>query len=418
MHSGFLTRQVVWLGLTANALRPLPGLVSGATSSIPAFFAGWLTAELAPQLAAMTAMDSAVHLARHGVRDRGDRIGLVLAAATTAGLGVLAAMGHGARGEVERALREALGGNYAADAARTPPTGPLTYLTWPLPRRTSVVRRADIPYVPGGGRRLTLDVRSRPDLPAGRPALLQVHGGAWSIGSKNQQGLALMRRMAEHGWVCYAANYPLSPKARWPEHLIALKRAVGWIRTRGAAHGADPSFLAVTGGSAGGHLAALLALTAGDPRWQPGFEGVDTSVQACVPHYGIYDFAATTGTASSLRRRDGLLAKVVVDKDPTRHADVYRAASPLDQVHAGAPPFFVLHGRHDLLVPVAEARQFVDRLRAASSSPVVYAELAGAQHAFDIVPSIRSTHVVDGVHRFLDWAYRSRSAAAPDDDRR
>jgi len=86
---------------------------------------------------------------------------------------------------------------------------------------------------------------------------------------------------------------------------------------------------------------------------------------------------------------------------------MYRAASPLDLVHENAPPFFVLHGRDDLLVPVAEARLFVERLRAASRNPVAYAELVGAQHAFDVVPSIRSGHVVDGVHRFLDWAYRS-----------
>ncbi|HVV19561.1 MAG TPA: alpha/beta hydrolase, partial [Pseudonocardiaceae bacterium] len=227
-------------------------------------------------------------------------------------------------------------------------------------------------------------------------------------GSKNEQGLPLMRRLAEHGWVCVAPNYPLSPKARWPEQVIALKRAIAWIREHGPEYGADPSFLAVTGGSAGGHLAALLALTGNDPAWQPGFEDADTTVQACVPHYGIFDFAATTGTPASVQRRDGLLAKVVVGRDPAHYADVYRAASPLDRIHADAPPFFVVHGRHDLLVPVAEARQFVERLRGVSHSPVVYAELAGAQHAFDVFPSIRSAHVVAGVHRFLDWAHRNR----------
>jgi len=408
MRGGFLARRVVGLGLTATALRPLPGLVSGASASIPAFFAGWLTAELAPQLAVLTALDTGIHLARQGMRGRGDRLGVALAAATVAGLGLLAATGHRTRLEVDRALHEALGEDYSPSSTRMAPIAALAYLGWPLPRRhPDVVRTADISYAPPVGRRRSLHVCHRPDLPPGRPALLHVHGGAWTIGNKDQQGLALVRRMAEDGWVCYSANYPLSPKARWPEHLVALKQAVAWIRAHGGEHGADPSFLAVTGGSAGGHLAALLALTAGDPQWQSGFEEADTSVQACVPHYGVYDFAATSGTAASIRRRDGLLARVVVGKDPARHAEVYRAASPLDLVHENAPPFFVLHGRDDLLVPVAEARLFVERLRAASRNPVAYAELVGAQHAFDVVPSIRSGHVVDGVRRFLDWAYRS-----------
>lgn len=409
MRNAFLTRRILATGLTANALRPLPGTASGATPSVPAFFAGWLTSELAPQLAVLTAADTAAHVARHGLRGRGDRVGVALAAATTAGLGVLAWHGHRAKQEVETALCEALGSDYAAGAEPTLPAPPLSYLAWPLPsRHPDVVRVRDIPYAPPGDRRHLLDVYHHRDRPTGRPVLLQVHGGAWAIGSKNEQGLPLMHRMAQYGWVCVAPNYPLSPKAHWPAHVVALKRAIAWIREHGPEYGADPSFIAVTGGSAGGHLAALLALTPGDPAWQPGFPDVDTSVQACVPHYGIYDFAASTGTEPSVRRRDGLLARVVVGKDPLHNADEYLAASPLDRITADAPPFFVVHGRHDLLVPVVEAREFVRRLRATSHNPVVYAELAGAQHAFDVFPSIRSAHVVAGVHRFLEWAYRNR----------
>jgi acetyl esterase/lipase len=409
MSHGFLARRLLGLGLTANALRPLPGLVSGATPSIPAFFAGWLTTEMAPQLLALTVADTVTHLARHGRGGRADRLGLGLAVASMAGLGALVAISERSEREVQDALCGALGEDYALGADPELPSRRLDHLLWPLPgRHHDVVKVADLPYAPPGDRRHRLNVFHRRDRPTGRPALLQVHGGGWAISNKDQQGLPLMRRMAEHGWVCFAANYPLSPKARWPEHLVALKQAIGWIREHGAEYGADPSFLAVTGGSAGGHLAALLALTANDPRWQPGFEQVDTSVQACVPYYGIYDFAATTGTPASVRRRDGLLAKVVVGKDPARYVEEYRAASPLDQVGPDAPPFFVLHGSNDLLVPVAEARLFVDRLRAVSSNPVAYAELIGAQHAFDVFPSIRSAHVVAGVQRFLDWAYRNR----------
>jgi acetyl esterase/lipase len=240
--------------------------------------------------------------------------------------------------------------------------------------------------------------------------LLHVHGGAWVIGNKEQQGIPLMQHMAAKGWVCVSANYPLAPRSRWPEHVIALKRAVAWIREHGTEYGADPSFIAVTGGSAGGHLAALLALSAGDPGFQPGFEDADTSIQACVPHYGAYDFAAQTGTRAT-KERLRWVAKTVVGKDPSRYPEIYRAASPLARVSDAAPPFFVIHGHDDSLIPVPEARAFVDALRAVSANPVAYAELAGAQHAFDIFPSIRSAHVVRGVERFLDWTYRRASLA-------
>ena len=85
---------------------------------------------------------------------------------------------------------------------------------------------------------------------------------------------------------------------------------------------------------------------------------------------------------------------------------MFRAASPLERVHPDAPPFLVIHGKHDSLIPVREARAFAHRLRAVSRNPVAYAELAGAQHAFDIFPSIRSAHVTRGVERFLEWNHR------------
>jgi acetyl esterase/lipase len=148
----------------------------------------------------------------------------------------------------------------------------------------------------------------------------------------------------------------------------------------------------------------MVALTSRDKSLQPGFEPVDTSVQACVPHYGVYDFTDESGTKFSRQRLDALIRPYVMARAAQFPAD-YRAASPLYRVEGGVPPFFVIHGKNDTLVPVAEARGFVDRLRTVSTNPVAYAEIGGAQHAFDIFPSIRSAHVVRGVQRFLDWVY-------------
>ena len=85
--------------------------------------------------------------------------------------------------------------------------------------------------------------------------------------------------------------------------------------------------------------------------------------------------------------------------------ELFEKASPMSRVHADAPPFFVIHGDRDTLVPVAEARRFTETLRASLRVPVAYAEIPGAQHAFEIFPSLRTTFVVHGVERFLAWLY-------------
>jgi dipeptidyl aminopeptidase/acylaminoacyl peptidase len=92
----------------------------------------------------------------------------------------------------------------------------------------------------------------------------------------------------------------------------------------------------------------------------------------------------------------------------------WELASPITHAGPGAPPFFVLHGANDTVVPVEAARDFVERLRAGSDQPVVYAELPRAQHAFDVLPSVRAHHTVHAVERFLA-VVRSRAGrpAAP-----
>ena len=84
--------------------------------------------------------------------------------------------------------------------------------------------------------------------------LVYIHGGAWVIGDKREQGIPMMHELVQRGWVCVAINYRLSPKATWPDHIVDCKRAVAWVREHIAEYGGDPSFIAVSGGSAGGHL--------------------------------------------------------------------------------------------------------------------------------------------------------------------
>ena len=123
-----------------------------------------------------------------------------------------------------------------------------------------------------------------------------------------------------------------------------------------------------------------------------------------MPHYGVYDLAGSTGLRSAELMRDTFLAPRVLQKTldaTTRRRS--RPPRPILRVTPDAPDFFVIHGAHDTLVAVDQARLFVERLREVSKRTVVYAELPGAQHAFDIFPSIRSAHVVRAIDRYLHW---------------
>jgi acetyl esterase/lipase len=401
----FLRRQAITAALTANAIRPLPGFRTG----IPAFFAGWLTGELAPHVLAATVADAAAH----ATGPRRDVRGLALAGLSSAGLAYLVAQSRQVGTQAEEALVEGLGVEYVEelDHAATPAelAVPWRKLVYPFRMREPKVRvHKNIAYDDSTGRRGLLDVYVPAEVPPeGAPVLLQVHGGGWTIGNKDQQGIPLMQHMAAKGWVCVAINYRLSPRDAFPAHVIDVKKGIAWIRAHIAAYGGDPSYVAITGGSAGGHLVALAALTPDRTEWQRGFEDADTSVQVAVPHYGVYDFAGSTGLKSAVQLRDLFLAPRVLKKKWSEEPEAFEDASPILQVSADAPDFFVLHGRYDTLVPVDQARLFVEELRRTSKRTVVYAELPGAQHAFDVFPSIRSSHIVRAIDRYLHWHWNT-----------
>ena len=412
---GFVRRRAVTAALTANAIRPLPGFRSG----IPAFFAGWLTGELAPHVLALTAADTAVHLAR----GRRDKVGLALAAGSALGLGYLIAQSRAVGKEAEDALVEGLGVDYM-EQLEEEPTPAAVAAQWrslvnPFAmrragRRAGVRVRRNIEFAPYGKRGM-LDVYASEATPAeGAPVLLQVHGGAWVLGTKDQQGIPLMQHLASRGWVCVAINYRLAPRDPWPAQITDVKAAIAWIKEHIHEYGGDPSYLAITGGSAGGHLTALAALTPNDPAFQEGFEDADTTVQVAVPHYGVYDLAGVTGIRNVILMRDRFMAPRVIQKRFADAPEVYEAASPILRITPDAPDFFVLHGSHDTLVGVGQARQFVAKLREISKRTVVYAELPGAQHAFDVFPSIRSQQVVHAIERYLNhhWTTWRRERAS------
>jgi acetyl esterase/lipase len=402
----FLLLSIGGFLLVLNAMRP----IRLGPLAVGSFFAGWLTQELAPFHLVLHVIATIAFVAAGAAEGVAGLVAVVLAVLTAAGLlKLLLDAGH--VGEiVDAALREGLGDDYQDKispefAERHDTKVPWRSLILPLRfRHKDVTRVRNITYGPYGHRN-KLDVYKPKKGAQGAPVLFQIHGGGWVIGDKREQAIPLMLHMAARGWVCVAANYRLSPRATFPDHLVDLKKALAWIREHVAEHGGDPDFVVVTGGSAGGHLTALVGLTQNDPQLQPGFEEVDTSVAAAVPYYGVYDFVNDFKIKVNEGRAKYFLARTVMKATREEAPDLWRLASPQALVSADDPPFFILHGSNDTLVPVDEARRFVEKLRSVSRSPVVYAELPGAQHAFDLFPSLRAGHVIRAVERFLDYVY-------------
>ena len=359
---------------------------------------------------------------------------LVLNGLAAAGLVALGALEHtvGVAGLVLLVAAEAVGAVMAWRATRTvvttrdvvaeldpepdAPRVPRSHIVLPflMFRDRRVRHDRGIVYARRGSFPLKLDVYAPRERPPGPlPAVIEVHGGAWVTGNRKWQGIPLLNHLAANGWVGFNINYRLSPLATWPDQAIDVKEAIAWVREHAEEHGVDPSFVALTGGSAGGHITAFTALTADDRSLQPGFESADTSVAAAIPFYGVYDFVDPDSIQVPALR--WLLERYVFKALRSDEPERWRAASPLHRVHAGAPPFFVIHGDRDSLVPVEDARRFVEALREVSREPVLYAEMRGAQHAFDVVPSFRTAPVIEAIERFLH-TLRSRAPTTREEE--
>jgi acetyl esterase/lipase len=343
------TLLVAWGTFFAVAARP----PRRSRPSSLNFWFGFLLNEL-PFLAFFWLLASTLLALAQG--DLGTRIGLVglaLALLSSVGLVVILLRSLRARPAVERALAEALG--------RRPrirlPWWRIVLFPFPL-RPRSVERIADIPYGDLGRPNL-LDVYRRRDRPTGCPTLIHFHGGAFRGGRKSREARPLLHRLARRGWVCVSANYRLAGEGRYPDPLTDAKAVIAWVLEHADEYGVDPDAVFAAGSSAGGHQAAMCALT-------------DEPVAAAISLYGYF---GTVGGG-----------------DPS--------TSPHAHLKAEAPPFFLAHGDRDTVVVVGDARRFVAALREASTQPVVYAELPGAHHTFDVFHSIRLESVIAGIEVF------------------
>ena len=370
----FLVLTALGLALTVNALAPLPRR-GPWPPWVPALFVG----ELALFHGAVHLFVAVAFVALGAGGGWAGRAALVITVVAVAGTLALQANALAVKRVLERAAADLLG-----EPVQLPrlSLGRVLLPTVRVPGGLEVA--ADLRYGPDPAQ--LVDRYRRRDGADPAPAVIQVHGGGWTGGCRGRQARPLLHHLAVQGWVVFEMTYRLSPKATFPDQLDDVRRALDWVRSTADDHGVDPSFLALTGGSAGGQMAALAALDPGGPP-----------VQACIPLYGVHD----------LLDEDGgplwpYLASHVLKVRPEDDPGAWKAASPVRSAHADRPPFLVVHGARDALVRPDHSRRLVKALRAAGGPGVGLAEIPGATHGFDSIPSVRSIRLADAVLEVLE----------------
>lgn len=377
MSIGFLSSAILLAICAVAALRPLrrPRFLAA-----PAYLIGMTVNEMPIIWIALGLVTLASGAERHSWSDPASTLAVAITVAAMGGLTWSIVVAVRSRLIPWAALDATLPGGWweperDADrpAAASIARGVLTPF---ITHRTGLARVERHRYGPHRRHRLQV-IRGR-RAAASAPVLIHFHGGRFRSGDAGRESLPLLRGLARRGWVCISATYRIRDAGAFPASVVDAKRVVAWVRSRSHALPIDGERIVVAGNSAGAHLAMFLALTPGQRWLQPGFEASDTSVAAAIGLYGYY--GQRTSAAAS---------------------------SPIAQVTAAAPPVFVLHGTRDSIVPVARAREFVDRLREVSRNPVIYAELPGAQHSFDYFRSVRAEAAAEAIRRFGEWATRA-----------
>lgn len=242
----------------------------------------------------------------------------------------------------------------------------------------SVVFETNVEYANPDGQNLQLDLARPKEGDGPFPAIVCIHGGGFRAGARQgYDGLCL--RLAEHGYVAITVSYRLAPKYRFPAAVHDVKAAVRWLRANARKYKIDPEHIGATGGSAGGHLAQFLAVTADVKQFEGDGGNADQSsrVACVVNYYGPSDFTKSYG--KSVDATEVLPLWLGGNLEKERHQHIL--ASPLSWVTPHAAPTLCIHGTEDKYVAHEQAVWLIDKLKAADVEAELLT-LQGAGHGF------------------------------------
>jgi acetyl esterase/lipase len=250
-----------------------------------------------------------------------------------------------------------------------------------IPIPDTVEEVPDIEYGTGGERKLHLDLY----LPKGRtqatPAILFIHGGAWKGGKRGDMKFYCVK-FAEKGYVTATVTYRLTGEAPFPAAVHDVKCAVRWLHANAARYQVDPKRIAVSGNSAGGHLAMMIGYS-DDPALEGtgGNNGLSSRVCAVVNFYGPTDL--TTDFA----KKQGVVEEFMGGKTFAEAPDTYKQASPLFHLTQDDPPTLIFHGTIDSTVPIVQADKLSEKLKELGID-YLYERYEGWPHVMDLAEAV------------------------------
>ena len=261
-----------------------------------------------------------------------------------------------------------------------------------LPAGMKLVK--DLPYIADGHDRNKLDLYLPEKADGPLPVVLYVHGGAWQTGNKESARVFLS--LVEHGYALAACNYRLSQDAKFPAQIEDCKAAVRWLRANAAKYHLDPDHIGAMGGSAGGHLAALLGTTAKTKATGGKRGNLDqpSGVQAVVDLFGPTDFLQMNGRHGGPDSPEAKLLGGPVSE----HKDLAKQANPITYISSSTPPFLILHGVEDKTVPIGQSELLAAALKKAGVD-VNFLRIEGAGHGG---PQFHSTERLQTIVEFFD----------------
>jgi acetyl esterase/lipase len=234
----------------------------------------------------------------------------------------------------------------------------------------------DVTYCTLDGVELKMDIYRPQRSAAPTPALLYVHGGGWTGGDKRSgEGIRDIPELLARGYLVAAVNYRLAPRYKFPAMIEDVKCAVRFLRANAERFSINPEKIGAWGGSAGGHLVDLLGTADATAGWDVGqYLEQSSRVQAVVDMYGPTDLTVLFEGANPR-----LMEQVFGTSD--RNSETLQKASPVNWVSSDDPPFLILHGERDPLVPVSQSQIFYEKLRAAGV-PATFVIVKNAGHGF------------------------------------
>ncbi|CEK15284.1 esterase/lipase [Chthonomonas calidirosea] len=250
-----------------------------------------------------------------------------------------------------------------------------------LPQTVSddVTVQKNVPYGEVDGVKLLMDVYLPKTASGKHPGIVLVHGGGW-VGGDKVFYANIGKAFAEQGYDAFSVNYRLAPKFHYPAQLDDVQRAVRFLRAHAADYDLDPDRIGAMGDSAGGYLVAFLGLRGTRDNSDPALANYSSKVECVVDFYGPTDFTIPPEQAHLNAFVENLLT-MYFGKKPGEDPALYREASPVVYASKDAPPFLILQGTADTLVPPDQSERLYDALHKAGAN-VTLLLAYGLPHAF------------------------------------